>query len=275
MVGKGGKKRKKWKGKLLLLSILCGVLYFVDQRYDFFRLRGLEIVPGGVLPEAAIWEALPRQAEFFWPSLIFDSRDFNRKIEGFYPVEIALKVTGWGRYRVTVKPLEVFLNVSWNSRLWLLSTNGRMWLANLPVNAIVKGIELPDKPILAWDAGLPLPIDPERQGGDIYASSLAMEKIERWYDTIGKTAWYRDIYCLLAKKVDGKPVVQVLFGSENAITGEIILKEDTTNWLSLAAAMEELFPNGEYRAPPGMVINATYTDLKFTVTNKGTKSARQ
>ena len=269
------RKRKKWKGKLLLLSILCGVLYFVDQRYDFFRLRGMEIVPGGVLPEAAIWESLPRQAESFWPSLIFGSRDFVRRVEGFYPVEINLKITGWGRYRVTVKPLEAFLNVSWNARLWLLSTNGRMWLANLPVNAIVKGVELPDKPILAWDSGLPLPIDPERQGGDIYSSSLAMEKIKRWYDTIEKTGWYRDIYCLLAKKVDGKPVVQVLFGSENAITGEIILKEDTSNWLSLAAAMEEIFPNAEYRTPPGMVINATYTDLKFTVTNKGAKSAQQ
>ncbi len=74
------RKRKKWKGKLLLLSILCGVLYFVDQRYDFFRLRSLEIVPGGVLPEAAIWEAIPRQAESFWPSLFLSGRDFKRRV---------------------------------------------------------------------------------------------------------------------------------------------------------------------------------------------------
>ena len=268
-------KRRKWKGKLLLLSILCGVLYFVDQRYDFFRLRSLEILPGGVLPEAAIWEAIPRQAHSFWPALLFGARDFVRGVEGFYPVELDLKATGWGRCRVTVKPLEAFLNVSWNGRMWLLSTNGRMWLANLPTNAIVKGIELPNRPILAWDSGLPLPIDPERQGGDIYSSSLGIEKIRQWYHTIERTGWYRDIYCLLAKKVDGKPVVQVLFGSEGEITGEIVLKEDTSNWLSLAAAMEEIFPNAEYRTPPGMIINATYTDLKFTVTNKGAKSVQQ
>jgi hypothetical protein len=269
------KRKKKWRGKLLLLSVLCGVLYFVDQRYDFFRLRSLEILPGGILPEAPIWESLPRRAEYFWPALFFESRDFVRKVEGFYPVELTLKLTGWGRYRVTVRPLEVFLNVSWNGRMWLLSTNGRMWLANLRANTIVKGIEMPDKPILSWDSGLPLPIDPERQGGDIYSSSLVMDKIRMWYETIGKTKWYRNIYCLLAKKVDGKPVVQVLFGTEDAITGEIVLKEDTSNWLSIAAAMEEIFPNAEYRMPPGMIVNATYTDLKFTVTNKGAKSAPQ
>lgn len=268
------KKRRKWKGPLLLLSIVCGILYFVDQRYDFFRLRGLEITPGRVLPEAVIWEAVPKEAQNFWPALLFGGVEFKRKIESFYPVGVDLKVLGWGSYRIEVRPLEVMLNVSWNSRIWLLSTNGKMWFANLPANTEVRGLNLAalQKPILAWDAGLALPIDPERQGGDIYPSSLPVDKIKRWYETVEKAGWADDIYCLLSKKIDGKPVVQILFGTEGAITGEVIVRDDTANWLSLAAAMKEIYPEAEYMKPPGMIINATYTDLKFTVTDKGSKS---
>lgn len=256
------------------MSVICGIFYFVDQRYDFFRLKSLEITPGGVLPEAVIWEAVPKDAQTFWPALLLGGTGFKRKLESFYPVDIELAVSGWGRYRVLVKPLEVMFDVSWNSRMWLLSTNGKMWLANLPANTAVRGMDLSvsRKPILAWDVGLALPIDPERQGGDIYPSSLPVEKIRKWYETIEKAGWTDDVYCLLAKKIDGKPVVQILFGSESAITGEVIVKDDTVGWLSLAAAMKEIFPNAEYAKPPGMIINATYTDMKFTVTDKGSKS---
>lgn len=262
------RKRKKWKLRVLFLSLLCGALYFANQRYDCFRLQNLEITPGGILSDSVIWEAVPAAAHGFWPSMIWESRNFARRIENFYPVAVELKPTGWGRYRVIVKPLDVMIYVSWNSRMWLLSSNGRMWLANLPANTRISGLVLPEKPILSWDSGLPIPIDPERQGGDIYPSSLPLVKINRWYDTIAKTNWYPDTYCLLAKKVDGKPVVQILLGRENAITGEIIVKDDTANWLAVAEAVAKIFPQGEYKASPGMIINATFSELKFTVSKK-------
>lgn len=266
-------KRKNWKGALLMLSFLCGLLYFMLQRYDLFRLRGIEIVPGGVIPESVAWQAVPHSAEIFWPSLFVEAREFTRRLEGFYPVKLDISISGWGRYKVTIRPLDVFLCVSWNSRIWLLSEDNRMWLANLPANSAVRGLVLPDRPILAWDRSLPIPIDPELQGGDIYASSLAIDKIKAWYATIERIRWYKSIYCLLAKKVDGRHVVQVLLGKEDDIAGEIILKDDTINWLELAAALDEVFPDGEYLRPPGVIINATYADSKFTVINKKAKTS--
>lgn len=265
--------KKSRKGMLLIICFLCGCLYFIDKRYDQFRLRGIEVVPGGVIPEAIVWEAVPRAAERFWPILAFDAGEFTRRLENFYPVKLNIDITGWGMYRVTIEPLEVFASVSWNSRMWLLSTDNRMWLANLPANTAVRGLELPDKPILAWDRSLPLPIDPEMQGGDVYAASLAIDKIKGWYNIIERTKWYKNIYCLLAKKIDGRPVVQVLLGKENDITSEIILKDDTVHWLELAAALDEIFPNGEFMRPPGVIINATYADQKFTVMDKNAKTS--
>ena len=261
-------KGRRWKGKLLLLSLLCGILYFAEGRYGYFRLRSIEIA-SGALSDEVVWESIPGDADNFWPLLLWERRSLARKIEGYYPVEMRLRLVGWGRYLVELEPLEAYIYISWNSRMWLLSTNGKMWLASLPANAQVRGIGHPARPILSWDPGLALPIDPERQMGDIYRSSLPIAKIRRWYETVEKIAWYDDIYCLLAKKIDGKPVVQILLGGQDAITGEIIVPEDTANWLPLSAALEEIFPDGAYRKAPGMIVNATYSDMKFTVTEKG------
>jgi len=245
---------------------MCGFLYFVEQRYDFFRLQEIEIVPVGVIPDSVIWDAVPGSAEHFWPSLFLSGRDFTGRVENFLPVQLSVKVAGWGRYRVSITPLEPMLYVSWRSNMWLLSRNGRMWPANHPANIVVKGMVFPERPILAWDSGLALPIDPERQKGDIFPSSLPMAKIKKWYDEIERIGWGDDIYCVLAKKVDGRPVVQLLLGSGEKISSEIVVKEDTSDWASLAAALSEVFGSGS-RVPNGLVVNATFTD-KFTVTSR-------
>jgi hypothetical protein len=260
---------RKWKARLLFLSFFCGAFYFAEQRYDYFRLRGLEITPTGILPDATVWQSLPHVSERFWPSLLWARRRFVREIEGAYPVEIRLKASGWGRYNVSIVPLEPMLYVSWNANMWLLSNNGRMWRADLPSNASVKGLTLPQKPILAWDSGLATPIDPDVQGGGIFRSSLPLAKIKKWYDMLEKVGWEDDVYCVLAKKIDGRPVVQLLLGSGDGPSGEVVLKEDTSNWSSIAAAMAKVFGGADSAVPKGLVVNATYADsLTFTVTSR-------
>jgi hypothetical protein len=230
----------------------------------------MEIAPGGVIPEEIIWQALPGKAGNFWPALVFGESDFERKITDYYPVSVELSFTGWGKCRATILPLEVFLEVSWDSRRWWLSTDGRMWLASLPSAALVKGISYPRRPVLAWDSRLPAPIDAARQGGDIYSSSLPMEKILKWYGTIEKIEWKDDVYCLFAKKTDSKQVVQILLGTENDITGEIIVKDDASDWLSLAAALKKqrIYPGVSGSARSMLSINATYKDMTFTVSDR-------
>jgi hypothetical protein len=261
-------KRRRWKRYLVLFSILCGSLYFAELRYGFFRLRDLEITAGAVIPEEVIWQALPKKTERFWLSLLFGNGIFEKRVTNYFPVSIKTRIVGWGRYRVTVKPLDIFLCVSWNSKQWWLSEDGRMWQSALPAGALVNGINYPSRPILSWDSELPIPIDPEKQAGDIYPSSLPLVKIKKWYETIGKMNWKEDIYCLMAKKIDGRQVVQIVLGTEGRATGEIVVKEDASDWLSLAAALESIYPSASGGVPQGVSINATYTDMKFTVSDK-------
>jgi hypothetical protein len=253
----------------VILSVVFGAFYYAESRYSFLRLREIAVTSGNVIPEDVIWQALPQSAVSFWPSLVFGKGVFENKIMNYYPVRVNLNMAGWGKYKMTVAPLEIFLAVSWNSKMWWLSTDGRMWLATLPSSTSVKGLVYPDKPILAWDSDLPLPIDPERQMGDIYPSSLPIEKIKKWYETIERTDWKKDIYCLIAKKIEGRQVVQILFGSEERVTGEIVVKEDASDWLSLAAALANIYPGAPGGVPPGVSINATYTDMKFSVSERG------
>jgi hypothetical protein len=256
---------KRWRRRLLFLSVLFGAVFFLEQRYGCMRLRNIEIIPASTVADSVIWRAVPKEAETFWPSLLLWSRRFTRMVENFYPVRLTVKLTGWGRYRVTVEPLEVFLSVSWNRNMWLLSSNGRMWLSKLQANSKVKGVTIPERPVLAWDAGLPLPIDPDKQRGDIYPSSLPMTRIRKWYDAIEEMGWNDKIYCLRAKKIDGKPVVQILLGSDAGITGELTVKDDPKDWVSFAAALEGIYPSYGGGIPSGLVVNATFADMKFTV----------
>lgn len=259
-------KRKK---KFLVIAFLIGAFICINRKYDFFRTVSIEIDPPGLIPSQVLWNAMPEAAQAFWPYLLVNARSFERALESFYPVKTTIKLIGWGKYRVVADPLEIFIYVSWNSKMWLLSTDGRMWLASLPANSVVRGLQLPTRPILTWDAGLPIPIDPDDQGVDIYRSSLSMTRISKWYETIAKTSWYDDIYAMIAKKIDGRQIVQVLLSDKDRLTGEIILKDDTVNWLELAYALDAIYPNGEYKMHPGKIVNATYSDSKFVVTNKG------
>jgi hypothetical protein len=254
----------------VFLSLVFGAVYYAEMRYGFLRLREIEVTSGDVVPEEVIWQALPKDASVFWPSLMFGSGDFEKSIMNYYPVSVKLSVSGWGKYRMTISPLDIFIAVSWNKKMWWLSADGRMWLATLPASAEVKSLNYPNRPILAWDSRLPLPIDPEHQMGDIYPSSLPIEKIKKWYDTIEMIDWNKDIYCLFAKKIDGRQVVQILLGSEERITGDIVVKEDASDWLSLAAALDNIYPRASGGVPPGLTINATFSDAEFIVSEKGT-----
>ena len=258
---------RKWKARLILLSFICGLLYFADERFDFFRMRALEIVPSGIIADKIIWEAVPKSAESYWFTLFFDS-NFEKKIESYFPVQVDLSITGWGRYRVSLAPLKTFIYVSWNSKMWLLSKDGRMWPSNLRGTASIKGLSFPDKPILVWDPNLAIPIDTGGQSCDIYESGLPIAKITKWYEAIEKIGWSKYVHCLIAKKIDGRPVVQIVFGAEPGVTGELILKEDTSDWAALSAALKELYPNVPHHIPPGSVVNATYSDMKFTITDR-------
>ncbi|MDR3165513.1 MAG: hypothetical protein LBU13_08025 [Synergistaceae bacterium] len=262
-------KGSVWKKYLIFISFFCGALYFLEMRYSFFRLREVEITPGNVMPEEVIWQALPRKAMNFWPYLLFNRDVFVERVTNFYPVSMKLSFSGWGKYKLTVEPLDIFLSVSWNSKFWLLSFDGMIWQANLPAALMVKGMKYPTRPTLVWDSQLPVPIYAGGRKGDIYTSALPMEKIQRWYDTIGKIRWHKSIYQIIAGRMEGRRVVRILLGGEGRISGEILMKDDASDWLSVAAALENIYPSASGGIPAGLIVNAIYTDAKMTVFEKG------
>jgi hypothetical protein len=239
------------------------------MRYGFFRLRELELTTGRVIPEEIIWQALPREAVDFWPYLIFKGDVFTEGVTDYYPVSMKLSFSGWGKYKLTVEPLDIFLSVSWDSDFWYLSFDGKMWRANLPAAVTVKGLKRPTLPALDWDSQLPVPIDAEQQKGDIYKSNLPMEKIKKWYDTIEKIYWHKNIYRILAGKMEGRRIVSILLGGEERVSGEILMKDDASDWLSVAAALENIYPSASGGLPAGLVVNATYENDKMIVSEKG------
>jgi hypothetical protein len=96
-----------------------------------------------------------------------------------------------------------------------------------------------------------------------------MEKIRKWYDTIEKIYWHKNIYHVMASKLEGRRIVRILLGGDGRISGEIMMKDDASDWLSIAAALESIYPSASGGFPAGLVVNATYTNARMKVSEKG------
>jgi hypothetical protein len=47
------------------------------------------------------------------------------------------------------------------------------------------------------------------------------------------------------------------------------MKDDASDWLSIAAALENIYPSASGGLPAGLVVNATYKNWTMTVSEQG------
>lgn len=252
--------RRLKKFLLIVTALFLGFLLAAEGRFSVMRIYSIQATPAHVLPQYAVWGTLTPQQEAFWPSFWSGKEEYTSLIESYYPVDAALSMCGWGKFKLDVAPLVPLYKVFWGSKFWYLSEEGKMWSSSLAENTIVSPQNAEKLPVLVWSAERATPINISGAEGNIYGSSLPLPLIKSWYAKTEELGWNRSIKFIQAAFRDGSPVVSIVFytaGNENGAV--MILPDNTKLWEESALAVKKLY-GGIANLPPDVYIDCTYKD---------------
>lgn len=223
-----------------MLFLLAGFLYGLEQRYHLFRVADISSAPDNILRQDLVWHILPEKSLVFWPILFWKSDELRGKVEDYYPVHARLNCVGWGKFRLNIVPLEPFIRVYWSGLTWYLSGEGKIWRVSLASNALVHGVESPKRPLLVWGKEMPIPINMDRQRGDITLSSLPAHRIKSWYHELDRLGWNEKIEKITATRSEGRSVLRFEFKRQSTKRMVVTVNDDPAGWQSISRAVSEI-----------------------------------
>ncbi|MCE5202524.1 MAG: hypothetical protein LLF78_08455 [Synergistaceae bacterium] len=261
------KAKNKIKICLILAALVAGSLIAVESRYAVFRLRDIEVSPQGILPQHAIWGTLSSAQERCWPFFWVLRGSYEGLIEKYYPVDIKLFLSGWGRVTMKVFPLKPAFMMYWGGRFWYVSTGGKVWQASLVENKFVPEEAVRSLPILSWGSDRITPIDLTADHGNVLSSSLPIPRILKWYENLNSIGWSHSVKFIQAGVKEGQPVVRLIFYNQVGESGvDMLFTDDPAEWHASALAVKKIYQDPK-KIPPGISIDTTYKD-KILVKNK-------
>jgi len=250
--------RRRFPRWLLPLVFALGLFIGTENRFQLLRLRALEIRPPGAVPEASLWSALPQSVLRFWPAFLWEAERFRRGIESFYPVRASVGLVGFGKLRISLEPLRPEVLVFWRKAYWFVSTDGRIWRANLRANARFSNMGLPRTPLVVWmDSGPPL-FEFGRLEGDVLDSAFPIRQVRGWFDGLKRIGWLGRTRALQIKRIGGRTAVLITLTVSGG-EARVVLGEDPAQWGKIAGAVGEIglrIPGGL----SGLWIDTTYRD---------------
>ena len=252
------KTKRRVKLLLALCALVCGFLLALEGRYASFRLQNIELSAPGLIPEQALWDALKPEEEKFWPLFWARSASYVSLIEAYYPVKAKISLRGWGKFRFNAEPLAPALKMLWNEKYWYVAPDGRAWLATLPDNRYIATGVCDARPLLTWGKNRTTPIDFSASRGNIYVSSLPVERILAWYKNIESIGWNRYVRGVQAGSREGTPVVRVVFDDVTGGCGaNVLFVDDPKQWYEAELAVMKIFPDMG-KISPKIFIDTTY-----------------
>ncbi len=236
--------RKRFKILLLVIAISMGALLAAESRYAVLRVRSIEADPSEILPERAVWGTVRPEEEKIWPLLWFSQEAYCKNIEAYYPVNLRMRLSGWGRFKLEVLPLEAACRMYWGGRFWYVSEDGRAWLTSLKENSFVRSERAGKLPLLSWSSDRATPIDLSGEHGNIFLSRLPMGKILMWYGSLNELGWSESVRFVQAVRDKGRDVVKlILYAPDGGNGASIVLGDDPEEWRTAASAVKKIFPD--------------------------------
>ena len=252
------RRRRRWKGRVLLLGLLAGLFFSVEGKIHLLRLVSLRTLPSGVFSETLAWDLVSGTEQRFWPLLWLRRGDFERRLESRYPLTAWMRLSGWGAFTLQVTPLRPRLRFFWQNQVWLADAEGRVWKANLRENTRVRGLRPPGSPMVYWEEGMPPLLSGGDLQGDVAATSLPLEEIQKWVVEMDRLTWLGTLEALAVRREDG--TVRIL-GSYRKGQQRIrlLLPEERADWGRIFGALEVLWSR-ESQAGSRLLVDATYKD---------------
>lgn len=250
------------------MAVLAGMLTAAEARYKTLRIAEIEIEPlAAPFVSEIVWGRVPQRAENFWPLLWMSKRSYESAIEKAHPVRAELLLKKWGRYKLEAEFLKPLFVLYWEKKYWYVSSEGKMWLTSLPDNYMSDQAAVRGLPVLEWGDDRISPFDIANAEGGVHRSSLPVELILGWYDSIGFLGWTEKIKSLQAVKKEGVDVVRVtLVGGDSGGGGEILFPDGSAQWREAGMAIKAIYPDIT-KISSNIFIDMTYKG-KIIVSNK-------
>jgi hypothetical protein len=259
--------KKKIKLLLLIAALAAGVLAAAESRYAAFRLLDITAVPPAILPENAVWGTIPPEQEKCWFLFWLSKNSYCRLIENYYPVSLNLRLSGWGKFDLEITPLVPAFKMYWGGRFWYVSADARVWLVSLHENSFISADKANSVPVLSWSSDRTTPLEISGKHGNIYSSSLPMERITKWYDNVKALGWHKKVKYIEAGVKEGKKVVRLIFYNEAGDNGvNMLFDDDPELWQEAGLAVKKIYPDIS-SISPDVFIDTTYKG-KILVKNK-------
>jgi hypothetical protein len=262
-------KRTKKRLKLffVIMSLAGGMLAAAEARYAVLRLYGIEIDPRGILSEQVVWGTVKPSQEKVWILFWLSKEEYCRNIEAYYPVNLRMELSGWGKFRLEVLPLEAAFRMYWGGRFWYVSADGRMWLSSLRESSFTSSEKADALPMLSWSTDRETPADLSDGHGNVFHSSLPLQKIKLWHENLKALGWSERVKFIQAGFREGNNVVRLIFyGPDGGNGANIMLPDDPGEWQTSGLAIKKIYPDLS-KISPDVLIDATYKD-KILVKNK-------
>ena len=253
-------RRRRRLIKLLLLAaaVFIGFLLAAEGRYAVMRLGDISVAPPGALPQHVVWGVLTPRQELFWPSLLASKKEYEETIESYYPADVKLRLRGWGKFRLEVRPLVPSYKVFWGGKYWYLSDEGKLWSSSLRENMMLREHDAEKKPVLTWGTDRATPVDMGNLKGNVLSSSIPIRLIRSWYAMSDELGWGRNVKYIQAGVKEGSQIVRVIFytaGNKNG--AQLILPNEAEKWPETGLAVKKLY-GGIENLPPDIYIDGTY-----------------
>ena len=260
------KTRKKLKFWGIVLIMMLGVLVAIESRYAIFRINDIQISANRIVPDNAMWGITTGTEEKFWPVYWIVRAKHERLIEAYFPVDITIRLVGWGKFYVDCVPIVPAYKMYWGGKYWYLSPSGKVWLATLGENKYIASDKAEKIPVLSWSSDRPSPVDLSVRRGNIMPSSLPVTRVKKWYENIELLGWNNHVKFVKAEIREGSPVVKLVFSRPDGGNGtEIMFADEPLHWYEAGLAVKKLYPNLT-KVSQEIFIDTTYKD-KILVKN--------
>ena len=259
--------RKRLKIILIILSLAAGITAAAEARYALFRLYGIDIDPRGILSEQVVWGTIKPKHEKVWFLFWLSKEKYCENIEAYYPVNLRMVLSGWGKFKLEVMPLEPALRMYWGGKFWYVAADGRAWLSSLKENTFISSEKADAHSLLSWSSERATPIDFSADRGNVFSSNLPMNKIFLWYENLKTLGWSDKVKFIHAGFREGKDVVRLIFyDSEGGNGANIMLQDDPKEWQTAGLAIKKIY-HSVSEIPSNVFIDTTYKG-KILVKNK-------
>jgi hypothetical protein len=234
---------------------LCGF----ENHYQVLRLVELTVTPPGSLPDPVLWRSIGSLSRRFWVIPVLRREAIARELGERYPAEITFSISGWGRIMIKARSYVPWLDLVYQGREYVLSTDGHIWPKSFSIDA-KPGKAAGDKalPIWYWDKNLQGPFgDIDRRDKIVQKSILPTEDLRRWQEKLSRQGWLGKPISITASLRGGTRILKVVAQRNNQRI-QLELGDHTENWETIFSATRKILAEKAQAEEPGLVIDATY-----------------